>query len=285
MEKFVAIVFNSEAEAREGAKTLFDLHRNGELAVYAAGIIVKDLHGKVKMQKSTDDGPVGMALGVTIGALVGVLAGPAAIASGAAVAGSAAAVQAAAGGVALGSVTGGLAGAYRDLLIRGMDVSFLDIVAVELLPAKAAIVATVDEIWTTPLNARMKAMGGTIYRKARVEILDQEIEAEIMALDRELTYLEEELSHASDDMAADITASLDETKRKLKQKGENAADRIKKLDAELQERLNALDTQLQNAPHKTIGKVEKRKREIQTEFKERTEKLGNAVKITASVTL
>jgi uncharacterized membrane protein len=95
MEKFVAVVFDTQEAAFAGAEALRDLHRNGELAVYAAAVIGKDADGKVAVKKAQDEGPIGTALGLAVGAMVGVLAGPAEVASGAAAAGTAAAAQAA----------------------------------------------------------------------------------------------------------------------------------------------------------------------------------------------
>ena len=93
MEKFVAVVFDTEEAAFSGAEAMRELHRNGELAVYAAAIISKDADGKVELKKSADEGPIGTAFGLLVGGMIGILAGPAAVASGAAVAGTAAAAQ------------------------------------------------------------------------------------------------------------------------------------------------------------------------------------------------
>ncbi len=52
-----------------------DLHRNGELAVYAAGVISKDFNGEVAIKSAEDEGPIGTAFGMMLGAMVDVLAG------------------------------------------------------------------------------------------------------------------------------------------------------------------------------------------------------------------
>ncbi len=285
MEKFVAIVFDSEEAAFNGVDALRDLHQNGELAVYAAGVIAKDASGHVEVKKTADEGPIGTALGLTLGAMVGVLAGPAAIASGAVAAGTAAAANAAVGGMAVGSVTGGLFGVYRDLWVSGMDAAMLDNVADQLSPGKACIIASVDEVWTTPLDVKMKEIGGTVHRRLRVDAVDEEIEAEIIAYDRELAAMEEELQEATDEMAADIKQGVDKTKEKIKATGEKVTARLDEIDAELEARMDALDVQIQNASDRTKAKFQKRKEEIQTEYDERKEKLQNAAKVATSVTL
>ena len=165
MDKFIAVVFDTEEAAFKGAEAMRDLHQNGELAVFAAGVITKDAGGEIELKSSVDEGPVGTAFGLMLGAMIGVLAGPVAVASGAALAGSAAAASAAASGMAVGGMTGGLFGAYRDLWVSGMDAVMLDNISTELLPGKSCVVASVDEVWTTPMDTKMGDLGGTVFRK------------------------------------------------------------------------------------------------------------------------
>ncbi len=279
MEKFIAVVFDTEEAAYKGADAMRDLHRDGELAVYAAGIIAKDNEGNVEVKKSADEGPIGTAFGLMLGAMVGVLAGPAAVASGAAVAGSAAAAQAAAGGMALGSMTGGVFGAYRDLWVSGVDVAMLDNVAVELLPGKYCIVASVDEVWTAPLDVKMKESGGTIFRKLRTDAVDEQIEAEMVALDKELTAMEDELDEAADEMAADIKEGIDKTKTKVKETNDRIDARLDEIDAEFDARLDAIDQQIDSATENSKARFQKRKAEIQEEYSHRKALLSKAAEL------
>ena len=52
MEKYVVVVFDNEAAAYIGADAMRDLHRNGELASYAAGVNSNYTDGNVEL-KST----------------------------------------------------------------------------------------------------------------------------------------------------------------------------------------------------------------------------------------
>ncbi len=278
MEKFVAIVFDTEEAAYKGADAMRDLHRNGELAVYAAGIITKDSEGEISVKSSADEGPIGTAFGMLLGAMVGVLAGPVAVASGAAVAGSAAAASAAAGGMAAGGLTGGVFGAYRDLWVSGMDLTILDQVGTELLPGKSCIVASVDEVWTTPLDARMKDAGGTIFRKLRADAVDDELAAEMDAYDRELDDLADELDAADAAAEAAIKEKVATAKAKMKEAGEKISRRADEMDAEFDARLDAIDEQIANANDRMKAKFEKRKAEIVADRDRRAKALDDALK-------
>ena len=86
--------------------------------------------------------------------------------------------------MALGGMTGGLFGAYRDLWVAGVDATLLDNVATELLPGNSCIVASVDEVWTTPLDQKMKEAGGTVFRQLRIDAEDDQIAADLDAMDR-----------------------------------------------------------------------------------------------------
>lgn len=278
MEKFIAIVFDSEEAAYKGADALRDLHINGELAVYAAGVISKDNDGNVELKKSADEGPIGTAFGLMMGAVVGVLAGPVAVASGAAIAGSAAAASAAAGGMALGGMTGGLFGAYRDLWVSGMDAAMLDNVSTELLPGKSCVLASVDEIWTTPLDVKMGELGGTIFRKLRVDAVDEEMAAEMDTLNRELDAMDEEWQASNEATKAAIKEKMDGIKFKMKETGAKIDTRMDELDQEFEARLDAIDQQIENSADATKAKFEKRKAEIKADWEERKAKLAGSLR-------
>lgn len=278
MEKFIAVVFDTEAKAYEGAEAMRQLHRDGEIVVYAAGLISKDAEGNVELKSSADEGPIGTAFGLTLGAMVGVLAGPVAVASGAAIAGTAAAAQIAAGGMALGGMTGGLFGAYRDLWVSGVDATMLDNVSTELLPGRSCVLASVDEIWTTPLDTKMKQHGGQVFRKLRVDAVDDQIASEMDALDREMQALDEEWLEAKEEAKAEIAEKKAEVQGKMKATGDKISARLDEMDAEFEARLDAIDAQIENSVDATRAKFEKRKSEIQADWAERKAKLAASLR-------
>ncbi|GAA6193798.1 hypothetical protein [Phaeobacter sp. NW0010-22] len=277
MEKFIAVVFENDDTAFMGETTLRGLHSDGELAVYAAAVIGKDLDGKVEVKKLEDEGPLGTALGLVLGGMVGVLAGPLAVASGAALAGSAAAATAAASGMAVGSMTGGLFGVYRDLWVAGIDSAMLDEVSVELLPGKSCLVASVDEVWTSPLDVKMGEAGGVVFRKARTDAIDDQYAADMTELDREIVELKDEWRQSSEETKQVIHDKIDEAKAKVAEAKENISRRMDELDSQTEARLLAIDEQISAANESTRQKFERRKAEIQSDYKERKSKLDASI--------
>ncbi|WP_068113335.1 hypothetical protein [Tropicimonas marinistellae] len=285
MDKFIAIVCDDEATAYKATEALKDLHRKGDLVIYAHGIITKDLDGVAVLKKSEDEGPIGTAFGMLMGAMVGVLAGPAAVASGAAIAGSAAAASAATTGMALGSMSGGLMGMYRDLWVSGIDVGVVDMVATELTPGKSCLVASIEEVWTTPLDVKVKELAGTLYRKPRIHVEDDQIAAEMTELDRELSELDAEMEAAMDEMADDINDKIDATREKIQQTNDRIDKRMDQLDAEHEARIEALEAQITTAAGDAKAKFVKRKSELIADYHERKAKLQKASRLAADALL
>ncbi|PRY19776.1 hypothetical protein CLV78_11819 [Aliiruegeria haliotis] len=283
MEKFVAVVFDTEEQVYEGAEALRSLHRAGDVTVYAGTILAKASDGSTRILQSRSDGPIGTVVGTTLGALIGVLAGPAAIASGAAVAGTAAAANAVAGGMVLGGTTGGLFGLYRDLWASGVDLNFLEEVSFELRPGKYCLLASLEELWTTPLDVRMHEHGGVVFRKARIDVMDEHWDAEVRALNEELDELENELQQAHEGNKAAIKAKIKATRDRLHRQKTQINARIDELDAEMNERLLAMNEQMVNANEQVLNKYLERQDQITADYHKRKDALSRSANIARAV--
>jgi uncharacterized membrane protein len=279
VDTFVAVVFDDEAHAFKGAEALQNLHQNGDVIVYSAAVIAKDSGGKVSVKKAADEGPIGTAFGMLTGALVGVLAGPLAVAGGAVAAGSAAAAATAATGMAAGSMMGGTFGMFRDLYEAGISADVLDKLNSELAPGKSAVVASIDEIWTTPLDVKMKEVGGTVHRKLRIDIIDEQIERDIAASEAEMQALRDELKAADDQAKAWVQEKVDSAERHMKELHQKASDRLTELDTEFNARAAAIDAQISKAVDDAKTKLEKRKEELVAGYNVRRDKLQRAAKL------
>ena len=119
--KILVSVFDSERTAFEGLTALKDLHRDGDVTLYASTVIAKDATGTVSVRQAADRGPIGTLVGVVTGGLVGLLGGPA--------------------GVAVGAYVGGFGGLMYDLFKAGVSMDFVDEVSASLIPGTAAVVA------------------------------------------------------------------------------------------------------------------------------------------------
>lgn len=172
MDKMLVVVFDSEAKAYEGSKALQELQNEGSINLYAKSVIVRDTSGKMAVKQQDDMGPIGTAVGMLTGSLIGLIGGPV--------------------GVAFGAYTGTIGGLIYDLGNLTIGDDFLSEVEKSLEPGKAAVVAEVWEEWTTPVDARMEALGGVVIRRTRKEVMDEQAERDVAALEADLAELEAE---------------------------------------------------------------------------------------------
>ena len=154
--KILVSVFDSEPVAFGGLTALKDLHRDGDITLYASTVIAKDPSGTVSVRQSADRGPVGTLVGAVTGGLVGLLGGPA--------------------GVAVGAYVGGFGGLMFDLFNAGVSMDFVDEVSASLTPGKVAVIADIDESWVTPVDTRLGALGGTTFRRYSGDVVDDELD-------------------------------------------------------------------------------------------------------------
>ena len=188
MNKFVVIVFPNDSRAYEGTRALKGLHAEGSLTLYGMAVIAKDSAGKFSIKDAADAGPLGTAVGALVGGLLGVIGGPV--------------------GVLAGAAGGTLMGSLFDIVNYGVGEDFVMKVSQELAPGKTAVVAEIDETWTTPLDAGMEALGGTVLRTWRADFEDEQIAKEVAASKADFEQLRDEAN-------ATLTAKLDQAKANL----------------------------------------------------------------------
>ena len=68
--KILVSVFDTEQMAFEGLTALKDLHREGDISLYASTVIAKDASGTVSVRQAADNGPIGTLAGMVTGGLV-----------------------------------------------------------------------------------------------------------------------------------------------------------------------------------------------------------------------
>jgi hypothetical protein len=123
-------------------------------------VVHRNGFGEVQVDTKETHPVLGTAVGVGIGALLGALAGPAGATIGAA------------GGAALGAATGGVVGAGVDLSRADTRDQAMDETGFVLGIGQSAIIADVSEDWTSPIDTRMRELGGTVYRRAKSDLQD-----------------------------------------------------------------------------------------------------------------
>lgn len=256
MDKILVVAFNSESKAYEGSRALQALQNEGTISLYSKAVIARNADGRVEVKEEGDEGPVGTAVGLLTGSLIGLLGGPA--------------------GIVIGAGTGMFAGLTYDLANAGVSEDFLDEVGRFLQPGKAAVVAEVWEDWVMPVDARMNALGGVVFRRMRGDILDAWIERDVAALDAELAELEAESEKASGEAKAKLQAKIDAVKAKLRAMQEGVQARQKASKEEAEAKLNSLRDQAAKAHGERKAKLEKRMAELRAEDERRTKLLDQA---------
>lgn len=274
MSKMLVVAFDDESKAYEGTKALRELHWDGNVSVYAAAVVARDEDGRLSVKEGADEGPIGTAVGMLTGAMtglfVGAMAGPGGSAAGAA------AGAAAAQGMVLGTAAGAVVGATADLINLGVGTDFVDEVGAQLPPGKTALVAEVDEYWTTPVDYRMEALGGTVYRRWRVDVEDEQIARDIDALKTEYRELKAELHETNEENKAKVQAKIDETKAKLAAAGDRAENKLDSMKAEAKAKAEAIDAQIDKAKEERKAKLEAKKAELKADYERRSDKLKEA---------
>jgi uncharacterized membrane protein len=260
MNKMIVVVFENESSAYEGLNALKDLHMEGSITLYSTAVLSKDDSGEVQIKQAADKGLVGTAIGMATGSLIGMLAGPA--------------------GLAVGASLGGLTGVMVDMNEAGVDVVFVEDVSNALSPGKYALLAEIDEMWIAPLDTRMSALDGLVFRRLRSEVEDDQLIRESEAFEKELKELEDEMAEANEEAKAAISAQIDNTKKKLQAINQRTKDKLDRTTEEGKAKVDALKLQIADAKDNRKAKMEKRKAELESEYAGRSAKLEQSWKLT-----
>jgi len=150
VDAYVAIVFDTYAQAQFGLERLWKLNREDKIALHAVAIVSVDSAGNLAVTNKRTFSGLRTLVGATAGALVGMLTGPA--------------------GMAAGAYAGGVAGLAGDVAKSGERREAVDETESGLRPNEAAIVAEVSEHDTRLLETTMGALGARIYRRGKDEM-------------------------------------------------------------------------------------------------------------------
>jgi uncharacterized membrane protein len=211
MERMLVVVFDNEKKAFEGRSALRQLELEGSFSIYAGAVVVKHADGTVSVKQLDDSGPIGTLTGTAVGSLIGVLGGPV--------------------GVAIGAASGLALGALYDADDIRVGEDFLDDVSKSLTPNKVAVVAEVEEEWTTPVDTRMEALGGTVLRRALWEVEQTLNDEETAAMKADLAQLKSEISKAHADRKAKLQKKIDQLEAKIETQQKKTIERREAFEA------------------------------------------------------
>ncbi|HKM81223.1 MAG TPA: DUF1269 domain-containing protein [Candidatus Acidoferrum sp.] len=205
MDRMLVVVFDTENKAYEGEKALLQLDNEGSIAAYAYAVVAKSADGTVTVKQSDDPGPLGTLLGTSLGSLIGLLGGPV--------------------GLAIGAGVGLVAGSAADLNNARIGGDFVDDVTKVLLPNKFAVVAEIQEDWTTPVDTRMEAIGGTVFRRALKDVKHTVDDEETAAMKADVAQMKAEQAKARADQKAKLTEKINQLDSKIKARLEKSEER------------------------------------------------------------
>jgi uncharacterized membrane protein len=230
MDRMLVVIFPDESKAYEGRRALQQLDSEGSISVYAYAVLTKNADGTTSVKQENDVGPIGTLVGTSLGSLIGVLGGPV--------------------GVAAGAAAGMAAGSTIDLDNVRVGSDFIDDVQKFLVPPNVALVAEVDEEWTTPVDTRMEAIGGNVFRRALSEVEDQLDNEDIAAMKADLAQLKAERAKVHADRKTKLEEKINQLDSKIQAKLEVANERRDAAKRKAQAKAQALKARADEARSK-----------------------------------
>jgi len=253
MEKMLVVVFDNEPRTYEGSRALNQLDAEGSISIHAESVIKKDANGRVSVMQAEGDFPVRTVGGTAIGSLIGLLGGPV--------------------GLGIGAVAGALAGSIDDLYVAGVNADFLDDVSAALTAGKCAVVADVSEEWVTPVDARMEAVGGVVFRTPKTTVEDDQRARDVAELKEEIAQLKVEHAQARVERKAKLQARVDALNAKLQGKLDQAKQRSEQIKGEAEAKVQALQKRAAKAQGDAKQAFDQRVAQIRGEYEERSRRL------------
>jgi uncharacterized membrane protein len=222
MDRMLVVTFDNEEKAYEGKRALLQLESEGSISVYGYAVLAKHADGTASVKQGDDVGPIGGLVGTSLGSLIGLLGGPA--------------------GVAIGATAGLGLGAVADFDNARIGSDFIDDVTKVLTPNKVAVVAEIEEEWTTPVDTRMEAIGGSVSRRALWEVRQTVDDEETAAMKADIAQLKAEHAKAHADRKAKLQGRISQLEAKIQARLQKAKERREAAERERQAKAAVLKT-------------------------------------------
>ncbi len=203
------------------------LDYEGSIGLWAYAVVAKKADGTAIVKQGDDPGPLGTLGGTALGSLIGVLFGPA--------------------GAAVGAIAGISGGATADLVNAGVGDDFIDDVSKTLSPNKVAVIAEIDEDWTFPVDSRMEAIGGIVFRRARSDVRHQVHEENVASMKADMAQFKAEHAQAHADRKAKLQEKINQLDSKIQAQLENAKTRREAAEREAQVKAQILKSKAESA--------------------------------------
>jgi Protein of unknown function (DUF1269) len=150
-------------------------------------------------------------------------------------------------GVVAGAATGMAVGGSIDLNNIRVGSDFIDDVQKSLVPSRSALIAEVDEEWTTPVDTRMEAIGGNVFRRALSEVREKVDDEDIAAMKADVAQLKAEHAKAQADRKAKLQDKINDLESRIQAKAQLAKARLEALQRKAQAKVGALKAKAEGA--------------------------------------
>ena len=137
-------------------------------------------------------------------------------------------------GLAVGATTGLVAGGVTDLNNARVGDDFIEDVTKALTPNKVAVVAEIEEDWTTPVDTRMEAIGGTVFRRALSEVKHTIHEENVAAMKADMAQMKAEQAKAHADRKAKLQEKINQLDSKIQDQLQKAKERREASERQVQ---------------------------------------------------
>jgi uncharacterized membrane protein len=198
------------------------LQDQGNVNVYGYAVVEENADRSATIKQSDNSGPLGSLFGMSFGALAGALFGPA--------------------GMLLGSAAGLGSGAAVDFTNLGVGQDYLDDVAKALTPGKVALVAEVDEEWTTPVDSSMEALGGVVLRRTLSDVQKQVRQENVAAMKADAAQYKAEMAQAQADRKAKLQDKVNQLESRIQAQIQKMQERGMISEKKAQARAKLMET-------------------------------------------
>jgi len=237
MDRLLVVVFDAESKAYEAKKALHELDREDIITVFDQAVVARNKDGSATVRQIDGPTPVRTLGGTLLGALIGLLGGPV--------------------GVGLGAGLGMAAGAAMDVSNGQICEDFVEDVREKLTPEKFALVAEISEDSISPVDTRMEALGGTVYRRALKEVKRAFHDDNAAAMKADRAQLTAERAKADAERIVKLQQKIDELDAKIAALHERAKQRREAAEAQEKAKAEFLQARAAvmkaNAPKKHVG--------------------------------
>jgi len=256
MNKMVVVVFRNETDAFKGLDGLKELHAEGTITLFSSAIAVKDHLDIVSMKNMEGQGASKTFAGMAFGSLIGLLGGPA--------------------GLAVGAFAGSMTGLLLDMTNAGVNAEFIDDISDAMKPNSVTLLAEIDEEKTIPLDTKMEAYHGLVFRRLLKETENDQLVREISLNIEEMEHLKTELNDEDAQTEAKIKENLLKTKQKLKILQKRTHTKLEDAKIEYNGKESTLKDQLKAANDHKKEKIKNKQERLKEEYETRFAKLNEA---------